>query len=175
MKLPTYPTTVKRTHRDVAVTLEARVEAEPSQVFDFVVSEGMLPEDLTRYTPFLPAVVRISGNTGPWDMPGSSKTVHLKDGSTALEEVGAYDRPDFLAHKSSQITLALRYLADGSTVKWWFAADGAATDIRWTYVFKTKGWLSSVALMVFVRLVWSGYIAVCPNNTQRHFANDCNA
>jgi hypothetical protein len=90
---------VKRTGREVAVTLQARVDADPERVFDFVAAEGVLPEVLTGYTRFLPAVVGTSGNTGPWDTPGSSRTVHLKDGSTAREEVTGYDRPAYFAYQ----------------------------------------------------------------------------
>jgi Polyketide cyclase / dehydrase and lipid transport len=166
---PNYATTVKRSHHDIAVTLEARIAANQSLVFDYVAKEGVLPAVLTGYTPFLPAVVSTSGNTGRWDIPGSSRTVHLKDGSTALEEVTAYNRPALLAYKSSQFTFALRYLAIGATGQWWFEADDAATKVRWTCTFKAKGRLSARVLAIFARLLWTGYMRVCLNNIQRHF------
>jgi hypothetical protein len=150
-KLPTYPTTVTRTGRDVAVTLSARIDAERERVFDYISAEGVLPEVLTGYTRFLPAVVRTSGNTGSWDTPGSSRTVHLKDGSTAREEVTAYDRPTYFAYKTSEYTFALRYLATGATGQWWFTPDGPVTQVKWTYNFKAKGWLRAWVLEVFAR------------------------
>lgn len=174
-KLSNYSTTIKRSGYNIAVTLEARVEAEQSQVFDYIAGEGVLPEVLTGYTPLLPAVVSTSGNTGPWDIPGSSRIVHLKDGNTAREEVTGYDRPVYFSYKSSEFTFALRYLAVGATGQWWFAADGAATKVRWTYTFAAKGWLSSRLLPIFARLLWAGYMRVCLDNTQRHFANQPNA
>lgn len=123
MSLPRYPITVERTGRDIAVTLTTRVDAEIEQVFDFTAAEDVLPKVLTGYSPFLPAVVSTSGNTGPWDIPGSSRLVHLKDGSRAVEEVTAYERPTYFAYKSSQFTFALRYLAHGAAGQWWFTDD----------------------------------------------------
>ncbi len=169
-KIPKYPTSIRRSHHDVAVTLEAQIEAQQTQVFDYIAGEAVLPEVLTGYTLFLPAVVRTSGNTGPWDVPGSSRTVHLKDGNTAREEVTGYDRPVSFSYKSSEFTFALRYLASSATGQWWFTADGAASKIRWTYTFAAKGWLSSRFLPIFARLLWAGYMRVCLDNTKRHFA-----
>lgn len=171
-KLPTYPMTIQRTGRDIAVTLETRVEGGQSEVFDYVAAEGVLPEVLTGYTPLLPAVVSTSGNTGPWDTPGSSRTVHLKDGNTAREEVTAYDRPKFFAYKTSEFTFALRYLANGATGQWWFSPDGPATKVKWTYTFAANSWPSAIILPVFARLLWSGYMRVCFDNVQRHFATN---
>lgn len=166
--LTKYRATFERHQHDIVVTLETRIAAERSRVFDFIAAEGVLPEVLTGYGP-LPAVVSTSGNTGPWDTPGSSRIVHLKDRSTAREEVTGYDRPAFFSYKSSENTFALRYLATGATGHWLFTADGAGTNVRWTYTFKAKGWLTSLALQVFARFLWSGYMRVCLDNTRRHF------
>ncbi len=170
-KLPKYPLLVKRTHRDISVTLDTRIEAENRVVFDFIAGEGVLPVVLTGYSPFLPAVVGTSGNTGPWNLPGASRLVHLKDGSTAVEEVTGYNRPDFFSYKSSKFTFALKYLATGAAGQWWFTEDGAATKVRWTYTFKAKNWLGAMILPIFTRFLWSGYMRVCFFNTQTHFAN----
>jgi len=170
-KLPHYPLLVKRTRRDIAVTLNTSIEAGKSHVFDFIAAEGVLPIVLTGYSPFLTAVVATSGNTGPWDRPGSSRLVHLKDGNTAVEEVTGYDRPDFFSYKSSRFTFALKYLATGATGEWWFETDGSATKVRWTYTFKAKNLLASMILPIFARFLWSGYMRVCFFNTEKHFAN----
>ena len=170
-KLPHYPLLVKGTRRDIAVTLNTSIEAGKSHVFDFIAAEGVLPIVLTGYSPFLPAVVATSGNTGPWDRPGSSRLVHLKDGNTAVEEVTGYDRPDFFSYKSSRFTFALKYLATGATGEWWFETDGSATKVRWTYTFKAKNLLATMILPIFARFLWSGYMRVCFFNTEKHFAN----
>jgi hypothetical protein len=38
--LPKYPLTVKRTQRDIAVTIETSIQTEQSKVFDSVAAEG---------------------------------------------------------------------------------------------------------------------------------------
>jgi hypothetical protein len=59
---------------------------EQSQGVRFRSCRRRLPEALTGYTPLLPAVASTSGNTGPWDKPGSSRVVYLKNGVTAQTE-----------------------------------------------------------------------------------------
>jgi hypothetical protein len=86
--------------------METRIEGGLADVFDFVGAEDVLPKVLTGYG-MLPAVVRTSGNTGPWDKPGSNRLVHLKDGTTAREEVTAYRRPEYFAYKSSEFTCTM--------------------------------------------------------------------
>lgn len=93
---------------------------------------------LTGYN-LLPAVVRTSGNTGPWDQPGSSRTVHLADGTTAREQVTDYDRPRYFAYRTSDYTFSLKYLSTGAKGQWWFEEKDGQTNIRWTYAFKAKG------------------------------------
>lgn len=168
--LPAYPLRVQREGRNIAVTIETRIDADRTRVFDFIAAEGVLPVVLTGYSPFLPAVVATSGNTGPWDQAGSSRLVHLKDGSTAVEEVTEYNRPAFFSYRSSKFTFALKYLATGASGQWWFTASDGATNVRWTYTFKARNWFGAMILPTFARLLWSGYMRVCFYNTQKHFA-----
>ena len=58
-----------------AATLMFSVGAKIVPVFDFIVPEDVLPKVLTGYG-LLPGVVRTSGNTGPWDSPGSPAHPH---------------------------------------------------------------------------------------------------
>ena len=134
----------------IAVTMETRIEGAVADVFDFVAAEDVLPRVLAGYG-ILPAVVKTSGNTGPWDRPGSRRTVHLKDRTTAREEVTAYRRPEYFAHKTSEYTFALKYLATGAVGEWWFKLDGNSTELRWTYTFQGKSIFTAVPLSLFVR------------------------
>jgi hypothetical protein len=116
-------------------------------------------------------VVRTSGNTGPWDQPGSARTVHLADGSTAREQVTAYERPVYFAYRTSDYTFALRYLANSAEGQWWFKKDGSGTQVRWTYTFRAKNWLASITLALFVRTQWVGYMRTCIRNVQHQFGS----
>jgi hypothetical protein len=152
----------------IAATLEVRIAAPLLPVFDFVVAEDVLPKVLTGYG-LLPAVVRTSGNTGPWDQPGSVRTVHLAEGSTAREQVTAYERPTCFAYRMSHYTFAPRYIANFAEWQWWFEDDGGATPVRWTYTFHAKNWLASIPLALFVRMQWVGYMRTCIRNVQHQF------
>ena len=78
---------IKQTFERRGLTFEATMEIDVAAaielVFDFVSAEDVLPKVLTGYG-LLPPVERTSGNTGPWDRPGSSRTVHLADGNSHL-------------------------------------------------------------------------------------------
>jgi hypothetical protein len=154
----------------IAAILEARIAAAALLVFDFVAAEEVLPKVLTGYG-LLPAVVRTSGNTGPWDQPGSARTVHLADGSTAREQVTAYERPVYFAYRTSDYAFALRYLANSAEGQWWFKKDGSGTQVRWTYTFRAKNWLASIPLALFVRTQWVGYMRTCIRNVQHQFGS----
>ena len=108
----------------------------------------MLPIVLTGYG-LLPAVMSTSGNTGPWDRPGSSRTVHLIDGTTSREEITDYERPIYFAYRTSDYTYALKNLASSARGQWWFEDHGDRTHVRWTYTFTAKGALTAIFLRLF--------------------------
>lgn len=154
---------------EISATVEVAILASREAVFDFVTVEDVLPKVLTGYG-LLPAVLRTSGNTGPWDRPGSARMVHLADGTTAREEVTAYERPRYFAYRTSDYTFALRYIAKFAEGQWWFEDDANGTRVRWTYTFHGKGRLRSILLALFVKTQWVGYMRTCIRNVQNHFA-----
>jgi hypothetical protein len=58
--------------------------------------------------------------------------VHLADGTTAREQVAAYDRPKYFGYRTSDYTFALRHLANFAEGQWWFENDAKGTKVRWT-------------------------------------------
>jgi len=164
----TMKNSIKTRGQGSAVTLTFNVPGELADVFDFVVAEDILPKVLTGYG-FLPGVVRTSSNTGPWDTPGSSRTVHLADGTTAREQVTAYERPQYFGYRTDRYTFALRHLANSATGQWWFNAQSGGTHVKWTYGFDSKRRLTAPILILFIRLQWGGYMRTCAKNVQRHF------
>lgn len=156
--------TVGRSGRKITATVEAQTDATAARVFDFAVAEDVLPKVLTGYG-FVPAVVGTSGNTGPWDVPGSMRTVHLKGGDTAREEVTDWVRPSYFAYRVSDFTFALRHLATEGRGQWWFEERNGRTHVRFTYTFIPKGPVSALMLLLFVRTQWAGYMRVCLQNT----------
>ncbi len=148
--------------------MEIVIDGSVNAVFDFVAAEGVLPIVLTGYG-MLPAVTSTSGNTGPWDQPGSSRTVHRADGTTSREEVTNYDRPAYFAYRTSDYTFALKYLASSARGQWWFEDRDHQTYVRWTYSFTAKSAVTAILLRLFAQFQWAGYMRVCLVNTRAHF------
>jgi hypothetical protein len=152
----------------VSVTREVVVPGDISDVFDFVTAEDVLPKVLTGYG-LIPGIVGTSDVTGPWNTPGSRRTVQLADGSTAHEEVKNYDRPAYFAYTVSEPTFSLRHLIVDANGQWWMASVKGGTKVKWTYTFHAKGWVSRQVLKVFARFQWRGYMDVCLAHVIRRF------
>lgn len=160
------PTTVY----EVAITRTAVVPAPPEQVFAFVAAEDVLPKVLTGYGP-LPAVVRTSGHTGPWDVPGSARVVHLADGTTAREQVTRHGAPDDFAYRVWDFgNPIVRGLAREARGEWRFEPVAGGTRITWTYTFAAHNAVAALPLSGITRLLWRGYMDVCLENTRRLLA-----
>lgn len=157
-----------RSWLDVAITRVVFVPGDANDVFDFVAAEDVLPKVLTGYG-LVPGVVSTSNVTGPWNEPGSSRTVHLGDGNTAHEAVTAYVRPGYFSYRVSDPTFSLRYLISGARGEWWLTPARGGTQVRWTYTFRAKGPLALLPLMLFAHTQWSGYMNVCLRHVTRHF------
>ncbi len=52
-----------------------------------------LPELFRRRYGPLPPIKAVTGFTEPWSTVGQTRTIHLADGGTMLEELTAVDRP----------------------------------------------------------------------------------
>jgi Polyketide cyclase / dehydrase and lipid transport len=141
----------------VTTSVSARIAVPRDVLFDrFIPIE--LPLILHRYGP-IPAVVATSGQTGPWDRPGSSRTVHLGDGSTAREEVTVCERPRRFGYRVAGFSGPVRHAAAEARGRWWFTEAGeGATDVRWQYTFVARSPPARLALAPVVRLLWRGFM-----------------
>jgi hypothetical protein len=153
----------------VAVTCEDIVPHGIGDVFDLVAAEDVLPKILTGYG-FVPAVVTTSNLTGPWGHPGTSRIVHLADGSTLSEQLTVHERPGTFAYRVSNPSFALKHLMTGATGQFWFEPARGGTRIRWTYTFHAKNRFAKLPLLLFVRTQWKGYMEVCMKHIREQFA-----
>lgn len=104
----------------------------------------------------LPGVTKTTGTTGPWDVPGSSRTIHLTDGNTAREEVTAANAPDYFAYVVTEFTHPLvRRLVKESRGQWWFTDDGSGTHVKWTYAFEGRSVLAMPLILPLVKILWN--------------------
>jgi Polyketide cyclase / dehydrase and lipid transport len=152
---------------EVAITREAVLPGDSAAVFAFITAEGVLPQILTGYG-LLPAVVRTSDRSGPWDQPGSARIVHLADGSTVREQVTAFTAPHHFAYRVWDFgNPFIRRLADGARGDWTFETVGGSTRVGWTYTFAARNGWAALPLSGIARLQWAGYMDVCLANSRR--------
>ena len=142
----------------VSSTVSITVQRPRAIVFKWFVPVK-LEDILLGYGP-LPAVVRTTGQSGSWERPGSHRTVHLKDGNTAQEEVTACESPRYFAYRVSNFTNILRYFTDVAEGQWWFEEAGDSTEVKWTYSFHARSALTKLLLFLVVKLLWHGYMRV---------------
>lgn len=153
---------------EVAVTLERFIPGNIGDVFDFIAAQDVLPKILTGYG-LVPGVASTSDVSGPWDRPGSTRTVHLLDGSTVREGITHYDRPAFFAYRISNPSFSLKHLMSHACGQWWFVAVDGGTQAKWTYTFHARSGLAAIPLRLFAGTQWKGYMKVCLNRIVGHF------
>jgi hypothetical protein len=140
----------------VSVSASIRVGVPRAVLFDWFIPIE-LPRILLGYGP-VPSIVETSGQTGAWDVPGSSRTVHLADGSTAREQVTECVRPSYFGYRVGEFTGNVRHLATGARGAWTFEETGAGTDVRWTYTFVARSTVARVVLFPVVKVLWRGFM-----------------
>ena len=137
------------------------MDASVERLFDTVVAEDVLPKVLHRWGP-VPAVTGTREQTGPWHTPGSERTVELDDGSTAREQVLAWERPLRFEYRVDGFTSPLGRVANHAIGAWEFASHGpVSASFRWTYSFYPRTRLGGLVLRMIVPTAWSRYMAQC--------------
>jgi Polyketide cyclase / dehydrase and lipid transport len=144
----------------VSHTVGRELDVAVQRVFDVVVAADVLPRVLHRWGP-LPAVVGTREQTGPWDTPGSRRTVLLGDGSSVRERVLRWERPRLFEYRVDRFTNPLGRLADYALGCWVFSATERGAAFRWTYAFHARGRLARAPLALFVHTAWAGYMERC--------------
>lgn len=144
------------TPRPVSVTVHAVASSPQQQTFAAVV-----PIDLTlifkRLGP-LPAVIGTRDQSGSWDRVGRTRRVILSDGTSASEQITAYEPPSYFEYEVGGFTNVLRRLVSGARGYWRFtpASDGG-TYIAWTYSFRPLRFRAA-AVRVLVATLWRLYM-----------------
>jgi hypothetical protein len=155
------------TTREISITRTTVLPGKPNQVFAFISAEDVLPKVLTGYGP-LPAVVRTAEKTGAWDQVGSSRLIHLADGTTVREQVTHYEAPGYFAYRVWDFgNPIIKTLATGARGEWTFTADPEGTRVVWTYTFTAKNGFTALPLSGIAQVLWRGYMDVCLQNSER--------
>ena len=134
---------------------EGFAPAKPDRTFAI-----MTPSDPTRFYPKfgpIPAIVKVTDQTGAWDAVGQSRTLTLSDGGTLVERVRVVDPPRRFAYQLTDFTGFFGNLVAFADAEWDYDASVEGTRIRWTYTYHAqpkRGWL----VRVIVKLFWGPYM-----------------
>jgi len=128
---------------------------EVGHAFDRTMGQPLPDLFRRRYGP-LPPIKAVTGFTEPWSTVGQTRTIHLADGGTMLEELTSVERPGRFAYRISQIAGAMKPLIGGIEGAWSFEAAGTGTRITWSWEVEPASSTSAYLMPVFGRL-WAGY------------------
>src|SRR5262249_349781 len=116
-------------------------------------------ETVLRDAAFLAGVAKTTDTTGPWDVPGSTRIVHLTDGTTVPETVMAATAPDYFAYGLTEFSSPMiRRLVKEARGQWWFTDDGSGTNAKWTYIAESKSVLGILILFPVIKILWNRYM-----------------
>jgi hypothetical protein len=116
-------------------------------------------ETVLRDEAGLPGVTRTTGTTGPWDVAGSTRIVHLSDQTMCRETVKTATAPDYFAYRLTDFSSRMiRLLVREATGQWWFTDEGAGTRAKWTYTAEGRSWLVLPLLVPVIRILWTRYM-----------------
>jgi hypothetical protein len=117
-------------------------------------------ETVLRDEAGLPGVTRTTGTTGPWDVSGSTRIVHLSDGTTCRETVKVATAPDYFAYRLTEFSSRLiGMLVQEATGQWWFTDEGSSTKAKWTYTAEGRSVLAMPILVPVIRILWHRYMS----------------
>lgn len=156
----------------VSLFFKARIQANVQNVFDYLASGRALPELFTGYGRYLPALVNTSRPSGPWQQLDSSRILHFADGRTAHEHLTGYHPPQYLGYDLTNLPAPLSHIATDAASQWWFSADGADTQLHWTFTFHAPDRHRARLLNLFARHLWSAQMHSALQNLRAHFDSD---
>ena len=107
----------------------------------------------------LPGVTRTTGTTGPWNVAGSTRIVHLSDETTCRETVKTATAPDYFAYRLTDFSSRMvGMLVREATGQWWFTDEGTGTHAKWTYTAEGRSILAMPLLIPVIKILWHRYM-----------------
>lgn len=146
----------------VATTVTATIAAPREALYAWLIP-GVFYDQLDtvlRDEAGLPGVTRTTGTTGPWDVAGSTRIVHLSDGTWCRETVKTATAPDYFAYRLTEFSSRMvGLLVREATGQWWFTDAGNATHAKWTYTAESRTILGMPLLIPVIRILWNRYMS----------------
>ena len=145
----------------VATTVIASIAVPRALLFEWLVP-GVFANELEtvlRDEAGLPGVTRTTGTTGPWDVAGSTRIVHLSDATFCRETVRVATAPDYFAYRLTEFSSrTIRLLVSEANGQWWFTDDGSGTRAKWTYTAESRFFLATPILVPVITILWRRYM-----------------
>jgi Polyketide cyclase / dehydrase and lipid transport len=145
----------------VATTVTASIAAPRALFYEWLIPGVFLNEldTVLRDEAGLPGVTRTTGTTGPWDVAGSTRIVHLSDATFCRETVKVATAPDYFAYRLTEFSSRLiRMLVREANGQWWFTDDGSGTRAKWTYTAEARSVLAMPMLVPVIKILWNRYM-----------------
>jgi hypothetical protein len=155
---------------DVATTVVSVIAAQRKPFYTWLVPGVFYNqlETVLRDAAFLPGVSKTTDTTGPWDKPGSTRIVHLTDGTTVRETVTSATAPDYFAYRLTEFSSPMiRRLVKEARGQWWFTDSGSGLQAKWTYTAESKNMIGALVLVPVIKILWNRYMKAAMNATKR--------
>jgi hypothetical protein len=146
----------------VSTTVESTIAAPRTPFFAWLVPGVFYSqlETVLRDAAGLPGVASTSGTTGPWDVAGSTRIVHLTDGTSVRETVRVATAPEYFAYQLTEFTSRLvGGLVKQAGGQWWFTDEGGGTHAKWTYTAESRNPFAMVLLFPVIKILWHRYMS----------------
>lgn len=107
----------------------------------------------------LPGCTKTTGTTGPWDVAGSTRIVHLSDETYVRETVKVATAPHYFAYRLTDFSSrTIRLLVREASGQWWFTDEGSGTHVKWTYTAESRTRPAMLLLFPVIRILWTRYM-----------------
>ena len=155
---------------EVATTVVSSIAAQRQPFYTWLVPHVFYSEleTVLRDAAFLPGVARTTDTTGPWDKAGSTRIVHLTDGTTVRETVTTATTPDYFAYRLTEFSSRMiGMLVKEAHGQWWFTDSGSGLQAKWTYTAVSRNPLGLVILYPVIKILWNRYMKAAMKVTKQ--------
>jgi hypothetical protein len=145
----------------VATTVTSTIDAPRRAFYEWLITGVFYNEldSVLRDEAGLPGVTRTSGTTGRWDVAGSTRIVHLSDGTTCRETVKTATASDYFSYRLTEFSSRMvGMLVREATGQWWFTDDGSGTHAKWTYTAESRSIFGVPILIPVIKILWHRYM-----------------
>src|SRR6188768_2015376 len=88
------------------------------------------PIDPARFFPkhgVIPATVAVREQSGPWNVVGQSRRLHLADGGSVVEHITDVSEPHYFAYELTEFQKLFKLLIDHARGEWTFTEQEGGT------------------------------------------------